>query len=83
MSKMRCKRCGANENRIDGFCSFECKNYYDLELRIAELEAFIDQLIEAGDAVVADYCNETLSPYGSQIVRIWQLLVEDLKERAK
>ena len=51
MSEMKCKRCGANENRIHGFCSMECETawYYeddirDLTARIAELEAEIDQL---------------------------------------
>ena len=46
MSEMKCKRCGANENRIHGFCSMECETawYYeddirDLTARIAELEA--------------------------------------------
>ena len=38
MSEMKCKRCGADENRIHGFCSVECENYYSLESRIAELE---------------------------------------------
>lgn len=45
-NKMQCKRCGANENRIHGFCSMECETawYYeddirDLTARIAELEA--------------------------------------------
>lgn len=45
MSEMKCKRCGANENRIHGFCSMECETawYYeddirDLTARIAELE---------------------------------------------
>lgn len=28
MSKMRCKHCGANEDRINGFCSVECEEYY-------------------------------------------------------
>ena len=44
-NKMQCKRCGANENRIHGFCSMECETawYYeddirDLTARITELE---------------------------------------------
>ena len=46
MSEMKCKRCGANENRIHGFCSMECETEWeyeddirDLTARIAELEA--------------------------------------------
>ena len=46
MSEMCCKRCGANEDRLNGFCSVECEEYYSLEeeinalnARIAELEA--------------------------------------------
>jgi NMD protein affecting ribosome stability and mRNA decay len=45
-AEMKCKRCGDNEDRIDGFCSNECKDKYSLEealskmsIRIAELEA--------------------------------------------
>jgi len=45
-AEMECKRCGDNEDRIDGFCSNECKDKYSLEaalskmsIRIAELEA--------------------------------------------
>jgi hypothetical protein len=45
MNEMKCKRCGANENRIHGFCSMECETawYYeddirDLTARITELE---------------------------------------------
>ena len=47
MSEMKCKRCGANENRIHGFCSMECETAWeyeddirDLTARIAELEEF-------------------------------------------
>lgn len=54
--EMKCKRCGDNEDRIDGFCSNECKDKYSLEaalskmsIRIAELEALVERLIEAGD----------------------------------
>ena len=46
MNEMKCKRCGANENRIHGFCSMECETAWeyeddirDLTARIAELEA--------------------------------------------
>ena len=46
MNEMKCKRCGANENRIHGFCSMECETAWeyeddirDLTARIAKLEA--------------------------------------------
>ncbi len=55
-SEMRCKRCGANESRIHGFCSVECEHYFDYEeeitdlnARIAELEAHIAALEEAAE----------------------------------
>ena len=38
MSEMKCKRCGADENRIDGFCSIECRDAFDYEEEIAELQ---------------------------------------------
>ncbi len=48
MNEMKCKRCGANENRIHGFCSMECRTAWeyeddirDLTARIAELETKI------------------------------------------
>jgi len=57
-------------------------DYIDsIESRIAELKAFIDQLIEAGDDIADDYCNDTLTPYGLQIVKNWQALIKDWKER--
>ena len=34
MSEMRCKQCGANEDRINGLCSVECEEYYHLEEEI-------------------------------------------------
>jgi hypothetical protein len=52
-AEMECKRCGDNEDRIDGFCSNECKDKYSLEaalskmsIRIAELEAENNRLAE-------------------------------------
>ena len=54
MSEMKCKRCGANENRIHGFCSMECETAWeyeddirDLTARIAELERDFDMLFRA------------------------------------
>lgn len=43
-SEMRCKRCGANECRIHGFCSVECEHYFDYEEEITDLEARIAEL---------------------------------------
>lgn len=51
-----------------------------LNSRIVELKVFIDQLIEAGDDIADDYCNDTLTPYGLQIVNNWQALIKDWKE---
>ena len=63
MREMKCRRCGANENRIHGFCSMECETAWeyeddirDLTARIAELEAEIDirkdQLREAKNILI-------------------------------
>ena len=41
MSEMCCKRCGANEDRINGFCSVECEEYYRLEEEIGALDNVI------------------------------------------
>ena len=56
MNEMKCKRCGANENRIHGFCSMECETawYYeddirDLTARIAELEGLVRELLAEGE----------------------------------
>ena len=38
MSEMKCKRCGTDESRIDGFCSIECRDAFDYEEEIAELQ---------------------------------------------
>ena len=46
-SEMRCKRCGANESRIHGFCSVECEHYFDYEEEITDLNARIAELEEA------------------------------------
>lgn len=31
MNKRVCQRCGADENRVHGFCSVECENLYEVE----------------------------------------------------
>lgn len=106
MSEMCCKRCGANEDRINGFCSVECEEYYSLEeeigaldnvilergaeidalnARIAELEAFVNRLIEAGNTIVFEtfegYKKHGLFDFAP--VNTWQVLVKDWKEQNK
>ena len=103
-AEMECKRCGDNEDRIDGFCSKECKDKYSLEealskmniriaeledqledwtnngwaedykARIAELEAIVDKLIEAGDSLSDD------REYQDDLVDIWHDVTRDWKE---
>ena len=46
MSEMKCKRCGANENRIHGFCSMECRTAWEYEDDIRDLTARIAELEE-------------------------------------
>jgi hypothetical protein len=46
MSEMKCKRCGANENRIHGFCSMECETAWEYEDDIHALHARIAELEE-------------------------------------
>lgn len=49
MSKMRCKQCGANEDRINGFCSVECEEYYRLEEEIGERDnVILEHVAEIG-----------------------------------
>ena len=50
-SEMRCKRCGANECRIHGFCSVECEHYFDYEEEITDLNARIAELEAEAKAV--------------------------------
>jgi len=61
MNEMKCKRCGANENRIHGFCSMECRTAWeyeddirDLTARIAELEEFKMIVEGCGFEVIAE-----------------------------
>ena len=46
MNEMKCKRCGANENRIHGFCSMECETAWEYEDDIRDLTARIAELEE-------------------------------------
>lgn len=48
-----------------------------LETRITELEMIIDQLIDIGDYIVDDYCNNTPTSYGLQMVKKWQAIIRD------
>ena len=41
---MECKQCGGDEDRLKGFCSVECRNYYDYELEIDSLKKEISRL---------------------------------------
>ena len=54
--------------------------YSALTARIAELEGHIGQLFEAGNEIVVEYCGETLSDYGLQIVKNWQAANKNWKE---
>ena len=36
---MTCKQCGTDEDRINGFCSIECRDNFDYEEEIRELRA--------------------------------------------
>ena len=55
MSEMKCKRCGADENRIHGFCSMECETAWEYEDDIRDLTTRIAELEEAQRwRVVAD-----------------------------
>ena len=36
---MTCKQCGTDEDRINGFCSIECRDKFDYEEEIRELRA--------------------------------------------
>ncbi len=44
MSEMKCRRCGANESRIHGFCSIACEDKFYFEEEIAELTDRIAEL---------------------------------------
>ena len=46
MREMKCRRCGANENRIHGFCSMECRTAWEYEDDIRDLTARIAELEE-------------------------------------
>jgi len=41
---MECKRCGTDEDRMDGYCSVECEGTHCLENDIKKLEAEVKRL---------------------------------------
>lgn len=81
-AEMECKRCGDNEDRIDGFCSNECKDKYSLEealskmsIRIAELEEQVWNLnLENERLEEAYWIDETISPDGTLKPSVRKLL---------
>lgn len=89
MREMKCRRCGANENRIHGFCSMECETAWeyeddirDLIARIAELEALVERLIEAGDRLSDSLCTY---PEEEKTIEVcnWNAIVAEYKECEK
>ena len=75
-AEMECKRCGDNEDRIDGFCSKECKDKYSLEealskmnIRIAELEADKELLNSCESALISMVQQFFYSKAGENIFR--------------
>ena len=55
-NKMQCKRCGANENRIHGFCSMECETAWEYEDDIRDLTARVAELKEVNKGL-EDICE--------------------------
>lgn len=53
----KCAGCGADEYRIDGYCSVDCRDYHD-DFHIAELAPLID-IAEA-----AELCVKTWETHG-------------------
>ncbi len=41
-----CKRCGAGEFRVHGFCSVYCKDMYEVEQEVERLRAALEKLKE-------------------------------------
>ena len=85
---IHCECCGASLSQFrksgKGEISWNTRPIEDaLQARIAELEGHIGQLFEAGNEIVVEYCGETLSDYGLQIVKNWQAVNKNWKEREK
>ena len=47
---MDCKRCGADEDRIHGYCSVRCEELHDLEADLTERDARMAPLEAVADA---------------------------------
>lgn len=85
MNEMKCKRCGANENRIHGFCSMECETawYYeddirDLTARIAELEGLAQQLVWVGNDLLTDNTNPiTITLFSGLVANMKEIEVQE------
>lgn len=85
MNEMKCKRCGANENRIHGFCSMECETawYYeddirDLTARIAELESLVQQLVWVGNDLLTDNTNPvTITLFSGLVANMKEIEVQE------
>jgi endogenous inhibitor of DNA gyrase (YacG/DUF329 family) len=86
--EMECKRCGDNEDRIDGFCSNECKDKYSLEealskmsTRIAELEKDNDEFRQMiHDWIIILTPDDGYVP-DSECVRQAMLVIDKERER--
>jgi len=39
---MKCKRCGADEDRIHGFCSIRCEETWEWEQVVEDIAIFIE-----------------------------------------
>ena len=75
MSEMCCKRCGANEDRINGFCSVECEEYYSLEEEIGALDNVI---LERGAEI--DALNARVAELEAENERLSQLLHDEMSQ---
>ena len=75
MSEMRCKHCGANEDRINGFCSVECEEYYSLE---EEINALDNVILERGAEI--GRLNARIVELEAENERLSQLLHDEMSQ---
>ena len=66
MRDMKCKRCGAPESRIHGFCSMECREVFSYEEDIRELTARIAEL-EAELKITDELLKEATETIGAVV----------------
>ena len=66
MRDMKCKRCGAPESRIHGFCSMECREAFSYEEDIRELTARIAEL-EAELKITDELLKEATETIGAVV----------------